>query len=119
MVGYGGDTDSANFLPTDISNGAATTTLYVGGKAMEVITRPGGSIETKTYIGDFAVVTRATQAAVTNTAVHYLHKDHLGSVDTITDSLGQVVQRMSFDASKRSLASPRRANAASPPIGWP
>ncbi len=27
----------------------------------------------------------------------YLHKDHLGSTDTITDESGQVIQRMSFD----------------------
>ena len=29
---------------------------------------------------------------------HYLHRDHLGSVDTITDESGAVVARMSFDA---------------------
>jgi hypothetical protein len=28
----------------------------------------------------------------------YLHKDHLGSVDTITDEFGAVVLRLSFDA---------------------
>lgn len=28
----------------------------------------------------------------------YLHKDHLGSIDVITDSSGSVVQEMSFDA---------------------
>ena len=30
--------------------------------------------------------------------LEYLHRDHLGSVDVITDELGAVVQRMSFDA---------------------
>ena len=28
----------------------------------------------------------------------YLHRDHLGSVDTVTSSNGTVIQRMSFDA---------------------
>ncbi|MEZ5842557.1 MAG: polymorphic toxin type 50 domain-containing protein [Hyphomicrobiaceae bacterium] len=63
-------------------------------RAGERITRPGGAIETKHYIGDVAVVTMAGTA----TATRYLHKDHLGSVDTITDEAGTVVQRMSFDA---------------------
>lgn len=61
---------------------------------MEVITRPGGGVETKHMIGDFAVVT-TTSAAVTT---QYLHRDHLGSLDTITNASGQVVQRFSFDA---------------------
>jgi RHS repeat-associated protein len=56
---------------------------------------PGGSVvETKHYIGDFAVVTTSASSSAT----HYLHRDHLGSVDTITDAAGAIVQRMSFDA---------------------
>ena len=31
-------------------------------------------------------------------ATHFLHQDHLGSVDTITDEFGNVVTRTSFDA---------------------
>jgi uncharacterized protein RhaS with RHS repeats len=85
------------------STSGTTTTTYVGGGAMEVIQRPGGSVvETKHYIGDFAVVTTSAAA----TATHYLHRDHLGSVDTITDAAGAIVQRMSFDASMRSMAPP-------------
>ncbi|MDX1252252.1 MAG: hypothetical protein IDH49_08420 [Gammaproteobacteria bacterium] len=30
--------------------------------------------------------------------VRYLHKDHLGSIDTITDETGKVVERLSYDA---------------------
>jgi len=28
----------------------------------------------------------------------YLHKDHLGSITTITDALGNIVQELSYDA---------------------
>ena len=36
---------------------------------------------------------------------NYLHRDHLGSVETVTDSLGNVIQRLSFDPwGKRQLA---------------
>lgn len=30
--------------------------------------------------------------------VRYLHKDHLGSIDTLTDETGQIVERLSYDA---------------------
>ncbi|MDX2205431.1 MAG: hypothetical protein NW223_21965 [Hyphomicrobiaceae bacterium] len=47
-------------------------------------------------------------------ALRYFHKDHLGSISVITDDTGAVVERLSYDASKRSLAPPRRASGASP-----
>ncbi|MEM7620986.1 MAG: RHS repeat-associated core domain-containing protein, partial [Pseudomonadota bacterium] len=53
----------------------------------------------KVYIGDFAVVTRSRDVGSDGTLrTEYLHRDHLGSVDTITDEAGVVIQRMSFDA---------------------
>ncbi len=42
------------------------------------------------------MVTTPSNAATGTT--QYMHRDHLGSVDTITDAAGAVVQRMSFDA---------------------
>ena len=44
----------------------------------------------------------------------YFHKDHLGSIAVITNEAGAAVERQGYDASKRSLASPRRASAATP-----
>ena len=44
---------------------------------MEQITRPGGAVKVKHYIGDVAVVTTAGSASNTR----YLHKDHLGSTN--------------------------------------
>jgi hypothetical protein len=58
-------------------------------------------VEQKHYIGDFAVVT--TTGAVGQygepiRVTHYLHRDHLGSVDAVTNASGMVIDRMSFDA---------------------
>ncbi len=100
-VGFDYGTDRQRFRRVDVdAEGKATTTLYVGGKAMELITRPGGVVETKVYLGDFAVLSSTTgpSAPVTPARLEYLHRDHLGSVDTITDAAGAVIQRMSFDA---------------------
>ena len=56
----------------------------------------GNTTRVKHYIGGFAVVTQ-TVGATSPFQTSYLHKDHLGSTDTITDESGQVIQRMSFD----------------------
>jgi len=74
------------------------TTVYVGG-LFEKVTKPSGVIEYKHYIGagGDAVAIRTLRSNSVND-VRYLHKDHLGSVDTITDEFGAVVLRLSFDA---------------------
>jgi RHS repeat-associated protein len=74
-----------------------TTTTYVGGKAMEEIVS-AASTERRYYIGDFAVVSRTTTTSGTTAKTSYLHRDHLGSLDLVTDQSGVLVERMSFDA---------------------
>ena len=91
--------DRARFKRIDVTATGTTTTHYVGGKAFEEIFKPGGTKEAKHYIGGFAVVTE-TDDGVNPPVVttDYLLRDHLGSVDVITDELGQLVRKMSFDA---------------------
>jgi RHS repeat-associated protein len=82
------------------------TTLYIGG-LFEKVTKPSGVIEYKHYImaGKEAVAIRTLRSNSANDT-RYLHKDHLGSVDSITNESGAVVQRLSFDAfGKRRSAS--------------
>ena len=66
---------------------------------LEKVTKPSGVIEYKHYIsagGDPVAMRTLRSNGVNDT--RYLHKDHLGSVDTITDEFGAVVLRLSFDA---------------------
>src|SRR5712692_9314011 len=75
---------------------ASGKTVYIGG-AYERLTA-GTLITHKHFImaagGPIAIVTKRSD----NTSdVRYLHKDHLGSIDTITDETGTVVERLSFD----------------------
>ncbi len=71
-----------------------TTTTYVEGIYEELKT--SGVLTGKYSIGNYAVVTKEA----TSTTTHYLHRDHLGSVDATTDANGIPVtgQQMSFDA---------------------
>lgn len=74
------------------------TTVYVDG-LFEKVTKPSGVTEYKHYIMAGAE-TVALRTLRTNSAddTRYLHKDHLGSVDVITNDSGAVVQRLSYDA---------------------
>ncbi len=77
----------------DLQPGSSTVTRYVG--TVEYIERSGQPNEIKRYIGNDLVLTRRGSAPVER---RYLFSDHLGSVDTITDENGNVVERLSFDA---------------------
>ncbi|OUS24651.1 hypothetical protein A9Q99_24095 [Gammaproteobacteria bacterium 45_16_T64] len=85
-----------------------STTTYVGN--LEQI-KKGGVLESKYYIGDFAVVTKSTSIdpnIVLNIpeTTNYLYHDQIGSLVAITDELGNVIEEFSFDAwGQRRLAS--------------
>lgn len=49
-------------------------------------------------------------AATPSRVLRYLHRDHLGSVDTVTNESGTVVERLSYNAwGKRRTASGENA----------
>ncbi|WP_444940880.1 PQQ-binding-like beta-propeller repeat protein [Microbulbifer sp. ZKSA004] len=79
-------------------DGQVTETRYIGN--VEKVTR-GDDTETKRYLPGGALVTISSAGRQS----HYMHKDHLGSLDVITDASGQIAvdaygneQQFSFDA---------------------
>ncbi|GAA0508691.1 hypothetical protein GCM10009097_27270 [Pigmentiphaga daeguensis] len=71
----------------------------VGGLFYEKEVKTGGVIEHKHYItassGTVAIyTTRSTNV----TTLRYLHKDHLGSTNAVSDETGAVVERLAYDA---------------------
>lgn len=74
------------------------TTLYVGG-LFEKVTKPAGTTEYKHSIlahGQIVAI-RTLRSSGTND-IRYLHPDHLGSVDAITNEAGAAVLKLSYDA---------------------
>ncbi len=74
------------------------TTISIGG-VFERVTKPSGVIEYRHNImagSDVVAIRTLRSNAVSDT--RYLHKDHLGSVDAVTNEAGAVVLRASFDA---------------------
>jgi RHS repeat-associated protein len=73
-----------------------STTIYLGGLYQRVTS--GGLIEHKHFVSAGRTLVVYTQRSTNVNDTRYLHTDHLGSVDTITDENGTVVQRLSTDA---------------------
>jgi RHS repeat-associated protein len=68
------------------------TTYYINGGSFEEILE-GNKTTFKTYVGDF-LIHESEQGQET---LSYIHRDALGSVEAITDSDGNLLQRMSFN----------------------
>ena len=89
--------DRARFRRIDNAGSTTTTTRYIGN--VEIISRNDGTQERKRYIGGVAIETSYFSNGVqANRETLYTFKDHLGSMDVITDDAGQVVQELSFGA---------------------
>jgi RHS repeat-associated protein len=75
-----------------------TTTIYVAG-LLERVTRPGGVTEFRHQIhgptGTVAIYTRRSSGTADT---YYLHRDHLGSPELITNAAGTQVVKPSFAA---------------------
>jgi RHS repeat-associated protein len=83
-----------------LMNGAGTllkTTYYVGAYEKEVISGNPYPKEIHYIYGGDGLAAIYTKQYVSQT-MHYVHKDHLGSLDKITNSSGNVVDSLSFDA---------------------
>ena len=92
------DPNRNRFKRTDIVGGEVTTTIYIGGGLYEkVIT--SNKVEHKNYISDLILVTQEENPNGTpiKTNTRFFLRDHLKSLVAITDELGVVVDRFSFD----------------------
>ena len=104
---YGADRN--RYRQVSVDAGVTENRVTVGDGAFEKLIRTGGTdpaTEYRHFIQvngkPVAIVKRkATNAAPTvlvSADTHYLHEDHLGSTDVITNAAGAIVVRLSFDA---------------------
>jgi len=80
-------------VKTGSPNGTETT-LYVG-KAYEEI-HYNGSVQKKLYLGD-AIITEQSGGSNAGNRIAFVHRDRLGSVVTLTDQNGNVIENRSYD----------------------
>ncbi len=88
--------DRSRFRRIDTTASGSKTTLYLGN--VEIISLPNGTQQRKRYLPG-AIETSSYSAGVLNSRVtNYVFNDHLGSIDVITDAVGNIVEEQSFDA---------------------
>lgn len=99
-VDKGGHTTKFAYAPSrsrykriDIADGKTTTTFYVGN--VEIIKHSDKSYTTYRRNLGGVIIEEATDGSK---KTHYLHTDHLGSTDVITNASGTLVQQFSFNA---------------------
>lgn len=89
---------SRNRYKQKIVSGTNTTTIhYVGGLFEEITDNNSGNKQFKHYItagGQLIGVRTYYSNQVEKT--HYIHRDHMGSTDAITDSAGAIAERSAF-----------------------
>lgn len=81
----------SRYKRVDTNSSGTTTTFYLGG--VEYIQKPSGETFYRRSIPGAVIEVPATGSM----KVNYLHTDHLGSTDVITNSVGNTAQEYSFD----------------------
>ena len=99
------DVEHGRIMQEEAQGGVLKRTIYVGGMFEEV--NDGAKIERKHYIaspaGRIAIYTQTVDLTPQHlgeitTDTKFLHTDHLGSIDVITNEAGAALERDSFDA---------------------
>lgn len=89
--------DGNRYAQSATFNGNTTNTTYIGG-LFEVVSTSTTTEYRHNIMADGQIVAVHVITQSGNAYTDYLHADHLGSVDAITDDQGSVIQTMSFDA---------------------
>ena len=89
--------DGQRYYQSATDNGVTTDTTYIG-SLFEVIAGQSSTEYRNNIFADGQVIAVHTIDQSGNATTSYLHYDHLGSVDTITNDQGTIAQQMSFDA---------------------
>jgi YD repeat-containing protein len=87
------DANRSRYKRTDTKSGVTTTTYYAGN--VEVVSQSDSNVFTfrRNLPGAIALYRDNGTSEVS-----YLHTDHLGSLDTITNEEGLIKQKLYFDA---------------------
>ena len=103
-IGFAHDPEHQRFQ--QVAPGGTTLYLGNGSAYAEKFTGSGGVVRWNNYlVAAGGLVGMHVENSDETVATRYFHKDHLGSIATITDENGPVLERLSYDAwGKRRFA---------------
>lgn len=103
VTSFAYDAKRSRYKRETTEDGVATKTYYIGN--VEMVYKDGQYAEARRYLPQ-AIQTQYKSGAI---KTRYLHKDHLGSIDSITDDDGKLVEKLYFDAWGKRSAIPLHA----------
>jgi hypothetical protein len=123
QIGFAHDPEHQRFK--QVAASGETIYLNGGGVLSERLIGSGGATQWTDYLfAGGGMVGMRVEHSTSGTYTRYFHKDHLGSIATITNETGAVVERLSYDAwgsgaspmarTIHQAALPARRRAASP-----
>ena len=89
--------DGKRIFREDFGSEGHVKTTYIGSIFEKTVHPSSGVIKFRHFIGDKAYVIHEQGNENLKPATYYLHKDHLGSVVTVSDDKGKAAQRYSYD----------------------
>ena len=95
-IAYSYAPDRNRIGKTVVKDGLSEYTLYLG-KSYEQVYGTGGAVEHRHYLSTGHTTILVSKTGSGASSARYLHKDHIGSTEVITDATGQVVESTSFD----------------------
>ena len=112
QLSYGPDRDLIHQYTNN--QGRITDTKSYENGLYEIVNE-GDTTRRKAYVDDFMLHTTVTVGAAANIQeIRYLHKDHIGSTDAITDESATVISRMTF----APFGARRDDNWQAPSVGY-
>lgn len=79
-------------------SGSARRVIYYASALYEEHYRSSSYVEKKSYVATPEGVVAVFTNGPSSSRVDYLHRDHLGSVDVVTNQSGQAIEQLSYDA---------------------
>ena len=94
---YSYDADNERIEKVSVSGGKTTSSVYLG-SVFERTVNYTGVVSHKFYIGAGGSTVMVTHRSNQANDTRYLHRDHIGSIDAVTDENGNIVELNSFGA---------------------
>jgi len=91
------DAEHNRLAHISVIGGVTTSTLFIGSLYERITSASGARHKHYVNAGNSLIAICSGDDSAVAARTHYVHKDHLGSIESLTDEVGQVVERFAYD----------------------